>query len=62
MDTVSVIMVWPFKSLHVCLSDLVKEFELCKVSCFRCTECPANVVVVDLINSIEAALFDAISS
>ena len=55
-------MVWPFKSLYICLSDSVKELELCKVSCVRCTECPTNVVVVNIINSIVAALFDAISS
>ena len=62
MDTVNVIMVWPFRSLYICLSDSVKELELCKVSYVRCTECPTNVVVVNIINSIVAALFDAISS
>ena len=62
MDMVNVIMVWPFKSLYICLSDSVKELELCKVSCVRCTGCPTNVVVVNIINSIVAALFDAISS
>ena len=57
MDTVNVIMVWPFESLHICRFDSVKELELCKVSCVRCTECPTNEVVVDVINSIVAALF-----
>lgn len=59
MDTVNVIMVWPFESLHICCFDSVKELEHCKVSCVRCTECPANEVVVDVINSIVAALFKA---
>lgn len=59
MDTVNVIMVWPFESLHICCFDSVKELELCKVSCVRCTECPTNEVVVDVINSIVAALFKA---
>lgn len=59
MDTVNVIMVWPFESLHICRFDSVKELELCKVSCVRCTECPTNEVVVDVINSIVAALFKA---
>ena len=59
---VNVIMVCPFKSLYICLSDSVKELELCKVFCVRYTECPTNVVVVNIINSIVAALFDAISS
>ena len=57
MDTVNVIMVWPFESLHICRFDSVKELELCKVSFVRCTECPTNEVVVDVINSIVAALF-----
>lgn len=59
MDTVNVIMAWPFESLHICRFDSVKELELCKVSCVRCTECPTNEVVVDVINSIVAALFKA---
>ena len=50
---------WPFESLHICCFDSVKELELCKVSCVRCTECPTNEVVVDVINRIVAALFKA---